>query len=96
MEGRIIDRYEGVDPGPLLICIGSMHGNEPAGLLAIQEVFRLLDIETDFNPGFRYHGSFVGIRGNIRAIEKSQRFIDRDLNRMLLKEEMDRITSTPE
>lgn len=96
MEGRIIGRYEGVDPGPLLICIGSMHGNEPAGILAIQEVFRLLDIETGFNPGFRYHGSFVGIRGNLRAIEKSQRFIDRDLNRMLLKEEMDRITSTPE
>jgi succinylglutamate desuccinylase len=96
MEGRIIGRYEGVDPGPLLICIGSIHGNEPAGLLAIQEVFRLLDIETGFNPGFRYHGSFVGIRGNLKAIEKGQRFIVRDLNRMLHKEEMDRITRTPE
>jgi succinylglutamate desuccinylase len=95
MEGRIIDRYVGDAPGPLLICIGGMHGNEPAGILAIKEVFRLLDIEKGFNPGFRYHGSFVGIRGNIPAIEKEQRFIDRDLNRMLIPEELKRITNTP-
>jgi succinylglutamate desuccinylase len=96
MEGRIIDRYDGADPGPLLICIGGMHGNEPAGILAIQEVFRLLGIEKEFNPGFRYCGSFVGIRGNLQAISKGQRYIQRDLNRMLLKEEVDRITNTPE
>ena len=84
MEGRIIDRYEGKEPGPLLICIGGMHGNEPAGILAIQEVFRLLDIEDACNPEFSYRGSFIGIRGNLRAIQNEQRFIDRDLNRMLL------------
>ena len=96
MEGRIINRYEGKDPGPLLICIGGMHGNEPAGILAIQEVFRLLDIEDSCNEEFRYRGSFIGIRGNLRAIQNEQRFIDRDLNRMLLKEELTRITALPE
>lgn len=96
MEGRIIDRYDGADKGPLLICIGGMHGNEPAGIMAIKEVFRLLSIEKDFNPGFRYHGSFIGIHGNLQAIRKQKRFIDRDLNRMLLKEEVERITSTAE
>jgi succinylglutamate desuccinylase len=96
MEDRIIGRYEGVDPGPLLICIGGMHGNEPAGILAIKEVFRLLDIETSVNPGFRYHGSVVGIRGNLQAIHKGERFIHRDLNRMLLKEELERIHNTSE
>lgn len=72
-----------------------MHGNEPAGILAIKEVLRLLSIENSFNPGFRYQGSFVGILGNLQAIEKGQRFIDRDLNRMLLPEELERIAGTP-
>jgi succinylglutamate desuccinylase len=96
MEGRIIGRYKGEGPGPLLICIGGMHGNESAGILAIKEVLRLLDIEKDFNPGFHYKGSFVGILGNLPAIQRGQRFIDRDLNRMLLPEELERITSTSE
>jgi len=96
MNEHIIGRYDGMDPGPLLICIGGMHGNEPAGILAIKEVFRLLDIETDYNPGFRYQGSFVGLQGNLPAIRLRQRFIERDLNRMLLAEELDRINKTPE
>lgn len=96
MESRIIDRYEGTEPGPLLICIGGMHGNELAGILAIKEVFRLLEIENTCNPEFRYHGSFIGIRGNLQALHKEQRFIQRDLNRMILAEELKRITATPE
>jgi len=95
MESRVINRYEGTEPGPLLICIGAIHGNEPAGLLAIQEVFRLLDIEKIANPAFTYFGSFVGLRGNEKAIKQKQRFIHRDLNRMLLQEEVDRILSLP-
>ena len=94
MEGRIIGRYEGIDPGPLLICIGGMHGNEPAGLRAIEEVFRLLSIEKGFNPEFRYSGTMIGIRGNLQAIQLHQRFIERDLNRMLLEEELNRIKNT--
>jgi succinylglutamate desuccinylase len=96
MEGRIIGRYEGEEPGPLLICIAGVHGNEPAGLLAIDEIFRLLSIESDYNPGFRYKGRFVGIRGNLPAIHKEQRFIQRDLNRMLLQQEQERIKLIPE
>src|SRR6187455_746411 len=96
MEGRIIGRYQGEGPGPLLICIGGMHGNESAGILAIKEVLRLLEIEKDFNPGFHYKGAFVGVLGNLPAIQKGQRFVDRDLNRMILREELDRITSKSE
>ncbi len=96
MESRIIGRYEGAEAGPLLICIAGVHGNEPAGLLAIDEIFRLLSIESDFNPGFNYKGRFVGIRGNLPAIKLKQRFLGRDLNRMLLHDEQDRIKNTPE
>jgi succinylglutamate desuccinylase len=95
MEGRIIDRFEGSMPGPLLICIGGMHGNEPAGPAAIFEVFRLLDIETKCSPDFQYKGVVVGIRGNLEAIRLNQRYIHRDLNRMMLEEELERILQTP-
>jgi len=94
MEDRIIGRYEGEGAGPLLICLAGVHGNEPAGLLAIDEIFRLLSIESHVNPGFSYKGRFVGIRGNLPAIKLKQRYVDRDLNRMLLQEEQDRISST--
>lgn len=96
MESRVINRYEGEGAGPLLICIGGMHGNEPAGLLAIDEIFRLLDIEKECNPGFKYFGSFIGVRGNLAAIQTKQRFIQRDLNRMLLWEEIERIKKVPQ
>ncbi len=91
MESRIIDRFESPEAGPLLICIGGMHGNEPAGIEAIQEVFKLLEKEPELNPGFRYRGNMVGVRGNRHAINLKKRFIDRDLNRMLTVSEIDRI-----
>ncbi len=96
MESRIIGRYDGEEKGPLLICLAGVHGNEPAGLMAIDEIFRLLSIEKDFNPGFSYKGRFVGIRGNLPAIHLKQRFIERDLNRMLLQREQERILSQTE
>ena len=87
MENRIIGRYEGKEDGPLLICIGGMHGNEPAGITAIKETLHLLEIEPQANPGFRYRGNLVGIRGNLHALEEKKRFILRDLNRVLIEHE---------
>lgn len=94
MNERIIGKYEGEASGPLLICIGGIHGNEPAGILAIEEVLRLLGMEPESNPGFIYSGSFVGIKGNLGAITCNSRFVHRDLNRMLTKSEIKRIENT--
>jgi succinylglutamate desuccinylase len=91
MITRMIGRYEGAEEGPLLICIGGMHGNEPSGIQAIEEVFRLLKIEPDVNPGFHYRGTMIGLRGNQAALKIKQRFIERDLNRMLTSAEVKRI-----
>lgn len=95
MDDRIIGRYEGKQPGPLLICLGGIHGNELAGIRAIQEVLRLLSAEREQHPSFMLHGTFLGIQGNIPAIRSNQRFITRDLNRMLLKEEIDQLRALP-
>ena len=91
MESRIIDRYTGSIEGPLFICIGGMHGNEPSGVEAIKEVFHLLKIEPDSNPDFQYKGVFLGLRGNLAALETKQRFVSKDLNRILTRDDLDRI-----
>lgn len=93
MEQRIIGRYEGHQDGPLLICIAAMHGNEPAGIEAIKEIFSLLLQEPSHNPGFQYRGNLIGLAGNVAALRKEKRYIDRDLNRMLSEEEIVRVSS---
>jgi len=72
---RIIGRY-GALPGFRLICIGGLHGNEPAGVLALRRVFSFLH---DARPPFK--GQVVGIAGNVAALQAGRRFLERDLNR---------------
>ncbi len=74
---RIIGRYKGNNQGPTVICIAGLHGNEPAGMQALKEVFTLLEQE---RPPFR--GELIGITGNLKAIAAGVRFIEDDLNRM--------------
>jgi len=79
---RIIGRYTGPDRGPLLICFGGIHGNELAGVRALETVFNLLEHEPVLNPTFRFCGRIVGFRGNRLALSRRKRFYTQDLNRM--------------
>lgn len=54
-----------------------MHGNEPSGVEALEYVFKKLQ---HLKPAFK--GEFIGIKGNIKALEIGQRYIDTDLNRL--------------
>jgi succinylglutamate desuccinylase len=78
---RIIGEYTGDEKGPLVISIGAMHGNEPAGVWALRTLFQMLQFEPNRNEGFRFKGRFVGILGNIQAYQSKKRFIEKDLNR---------------
>lgn len=71
--GRRIDRAE----GPRLVCVAGLHGNEPAGVAALERVFSAL--EADGEP---LAGGLIGLAGNLAALEAGRRFLDRDLNRM--------------
>jgi succinylglutamate desuccinylase len=86
---RVIDRYEGQLGGPLVIVLTAMHGNEPAGVEAVQDVFRLLSIEPLHNPDFCFQGKLVGMIGNLRAFKARQRYLTRDLNRLWLPEQVE-------
>lgn len=92
---RIIGKYEGSVKGPLLIVFGGMHGNEPAGVKALELLFKMLEVEPVTNPDFLFRGCLLGIRGNLRAMEKKMRFIDKDLNRQWTEENIQRIRTTP-
>ena len=78
---RIIGRFSGPKHGPLLIAFGAMHGNEPAGVKALEAIFEALEKEPSKNPNFRFNGRMLGLIGNMKAFEKKVRFIEKDLNR---------------
>lgn len=73
---RIVGNKTGL-PGPIVVFIGGIHGNEPSGVIALQRVFRELESN---QPQLR--GQVIGLAGNLPALEKNQRFISQDLNRI--------------
>jgi len=88
---RIIGSYTGAKKGPLLIAFGGMHGNEPAGIQAIELMIKMIEVEPITNSDFEFKGRFLGIRGNIKALKKGKRYIKRDMNRLWLPETFEKI-----
>lgn len=91
---RIIGRYIGDEFGPLMICFAGMHGNETAGIRALELIFKMLAIEPITNESFRYRGQIIGLKGNLQAIQKGVRFIKKDLNRQWIKSNVERICAS--
>lgn len=79
----------------MLICIGGIHGNEPAGVEATRHVHNLLSAESATNPQFAFDGTFLGLRGNLCALKAHTRYIEHDLNRSLTRDNVARILNTP-
>lgn len=92
---RIIGRHDQGIKGPLLICLGGMHGNEPAGIQALEIMFGMLEDEPLANPSFTFRGRLLGLRGNLKAIALKKRFIVKDLNRQWTDENIARIKNAP-
>jgi succinylglutamate desuccinylase len=73
---HLIASIRGSAPGPTLIILGGIHGNEPAGVLAAERVWRRIERRRK-----ALRGEVVLLRGNTRALEQRVRYIDADLNR---------------
>lgn len=73
---RIIGTYTSNESGPLLLITAAVHGNEPSGVRALENIFKTLHTE---KPSIK--GTFVGIVGNKAALDKKLRYLDEDLNR---------------
>lgn len=78
---RTIGSYTGEADGPFLVCVAGIHGNEPAGVRALEALFERLEAEPLHNPGFRFRGQILALRGNVQALNKGQRYLRQDLNR---------------
>lgn len=83
---RIIGRIDGPESGPAIIVFAGMHGNEPAGINALEQFFEQIQ---HTEPHF--HGKIVGIRGNLSALAEGVRFMDEDLNRIWFPSIIDKI-----
>lgn len=93
---RIITKYIGTEPGPLLIVFGGMHGNEPAGIRAIELMGKMLEVEPITNTDFKYKGSFLGLVGNLKAYRENKRYVNADLNRSFTHENLQIVNKSPE
>ncbi|MCY7330513.1 MAG: succinylglutamate desuccinylase/aspartoacylase family protein [Saprospiraceae bacterium] len=88
---RIIGQYGGIPPGPLVVAIGGLHGNEPAGVQALTEIFQMLEQEAVVRPDFEFRGKFIGLVGHLQAFQRGLRFINEDLNRIWLPDKVEKI-----
>ena len=74
---RIIGSLEGTQEGPLVIFLAGMHGNESAGIDAVEQVLHLLRGRTH-----QLAGKVLAVRANLRALKRNVRYIDEDMNRI--------------
>jgi succinylglutamate desuccinylase len=77
VASRVLGRVRGGRPGPTLIAVGGLHGNETAGIFALQRVLAAL-----WSREAHLSGELVALRGNRRALAQNRRFLSRDLNRL--------------
>ena len=79
---RIIKKIEGKKEGPVVVFFGGIHGNETAGVFALHSVLNKINADD-------VKGTVYGITGNIKALKKNQRFIEKDLNRIWTLENLE-------
>lgn len=73
---RVVGEIDDGVPGPTLVFIGGLHGNEVAGLQAIA---RVLDAIRERE--IVVCGRVLGVAGNLSALREGRRYVQSDLNR---------------
>lgn len=63
--------------GPVIVLFVGIHGNETAGVIAVDNVLEKISANIE-----SVNGSLYAIRGNLEALSQGHRFIDTDLNRL--------------
>lgn len=82
---RLVGALRGEVPGPTLIVVGGIHGNEPAGVLAGRRVLERLR-----EGRLPLTGELVVLAGNVGALRLGRRYQVKDLNRQWTE---DRVTA---
>lgn len=74
---RCLGVLRGAAPGPTLVVVAGVHGNEPAGVEGVRRALRGMEA-----AGGLAAGEVVALVGNRTALERGVRFVDTDLNRI--------------
>jgi succinylglutamate desuccinylase len=76
---RVLFKINENNNGPTIVFFGGMHGNEPAGIFALDSVLNKLDKNS-------IKGNVYAISGNLKALQEGKRYINKDLNRLWEKD----------
>ncbi|CAN5191905.1 hypothetical protein BH23BAC3_BH23BAC3_22910 [soil metagenome] len=76
-SNRIQMAHSGETDGPVIVLFMGIHGNETAGVTAIENI--LSEYLQDANE---LKGTLYTIKGNVEALNQGVRYIDTDLNRL--------------
>lgn len=76
-DKRIRWSKEGSKTGPVIVLFVGIHGNEPAGIKAVDRLAESVE-----KSDIEFYGSVYAISGNIKALELGIRYLDTDLNRL--------------
>lgn len=87
---RIIGEYGEYNSGKLYIILAAIHGNELAGVKAMEQIFNYFTKEK-----ISFQGKIIALRGNVTAIENQQRFIHKDLNRQWYNAKIKKLSALP-
>ncbi len=71
---RLLAKIDSGRPGPLVLVVVALHGNEHVGINAVRRFQDAFDRDS-------MAGRLVAVVGNLEAANHKQRYIDRDLNR---------------
>lgn len=83
---RELGRYGVGTPGPKVLLVAGLHGNEPMGIHAARRVLRRLREER-----LALRGEVVAFAGNLGALRRGVRYLEHDLNRLWSEEQVRRI-----
>jgi succinylglutamate desuccinylase len=89
IKNRIFHHIKGKYPGATIVFFAGMHGNETAGVYALDNVLNTISEKN-------VTGEIYGVYGNIKALQKNKRFLDSDLNRLWTLEQLNGINDKEE
>lgn len=83
-SNRVFHHIKGKEPGATVVFFAGIHGNEFAGVNALNAVI------PEFNEN-DIRGEIFGVYGNIKALKTNRRFIDKDLNRLWTSQQLEQL-----
>jgi len=88
---RILGSYDSGRRGPMIVVVAGIHGNEPGGVQAVRRVLSALE-----RAQLPLRGELLALAGNLKALQRSERYVARDLNRQWQAERVDELRAQDE